>query len=140
MRKLSKTNPPGLRLTYRPGFCAQYREREAIRLCLKHFRQRNYTEVFSSLQKRTRVQLEAPLLTELYEALVERADFPGAEAVLDRAHHDGLFSEYIDQHEYRPEWCPIVPEPGADRPGMRGGHQVSDRRQTGSVTAGRWGQ
>ena len=34
----------------------QFREREAIRLCLKHFRQHNYTEVFECLQKKTRIQ------------------------------------------------------------------------------------
>lgn len=48
----------------------QYREREAIRLCLKHFRQHNYTEAFESLQKRTKITLEHPLLTELHEKLV----------------------------------------------------------------------
>lgn len=36
-----------------------YREREALRLCLKHFRQRNYLEVFDSLQK---VRVRARLL------------------------------------------------------------------------------
>lgn len=101
-----------------------YREKEAIRLCLKHFRQQNYGEAFSSLQKRTRVQLEAPLLTELFSALVERGDFPATEEAVQRAQDTGLFHEYIGQHEYRPEWCPIVPGPGAERPGMRGGHQM----------------
>ncbi|XP_043224158.1 muskelin-like [Amphibalanus amphitrite] len=101
-----------------------YREKEAIRLCLKHFRQHNYGEAFSSLQKRTRVQLEAPLLTELFESLVERGDFAATEEAVQRAQESGLFSEYINQHEYRPEWRPIVPEPGAERPGMRGGHQM----------------
>jgi len=31
---------------------SKYREQEAIRLCLKHFRQHNYTEAFESLQKK----------------------------------------------------------------------------------------
>ena len=48
----------------------QYREREAIRLCLKHFRQHHYPEAFSELQKKTRVDLEHPLLTELHTKLV----------------------------------------------------------------------
>ena len=43
----------------------QYREKETIRLCLKHFRQHNYLEVFESLQKKTKIQLEHPLLTEV---------------------------------------------------------------------------
>lgn len=45
-------------------------EREAIRLCLKHFRQRNYTNVFDALQKRADIQLEDPMLTELHTKLV----------------------------------------------------------------------
>ncbi len=48
----------------------QYREREAIRLCLKHFRQHNYTEAYESLQKKTKISLEHPLLTELHTHLV----------------------------------------------------------------------
>ena len=51
-------------------FAFQYREREAIRLCLKHFRQHNYTEAFESLQKRTKISLEHPVLTELHQKLV----------------------------------------------------------------------
>lgn len=57
----------------------QYREKEAIRLCLKHFRQHNYTEAFESLQKRTRVTLEDPLLTELYRIIVTEGDLDVAE-------------------------------------------------------------
>ena len=43
-----------------------FREREAIRLCLKHLRQNQCLEAFDSLQKRTKVQLEDPLLSELH--------------------------------------------------------------------------
>lgn len=50
--------------------CVQYREREAIRLCLKHFRQRHYMEAFQELSKKTKVSLEHPLLTELHDLLV----------------------------------------------------------------------
>lgn len=103
----------------------QYREREAVRLCLKHFRQQNYSEAFESLQKRTRVELEHSVLTQLHGALVERGDFLGAEQVLEQAADDGLFSEFIGQHQSKPLWTPILPAPGADRPGMRGGHQVT---------------
>lgn len=101
-----------------------YREREAVRLCLKHFRQQNYSEAFESLQKRTRVELEHSVLTQLHGALVERGDFLGAEQVLEQAADDGLFSEFIGQHQSKPLWTPILPAPGADRPGMRGGHQM----------------
>ena len=48
----------------------QYREKEAIRLCLKHFRQRQYTEAYEELQKKTKIELEHPILTELHNKLV----------------------------------------------------------------------
>ena len=48
----------------------QYREKEAIRLCLKHFRQRQYTEAYEELQKKTKIELEHPILTELHTKLV----------------------------------------------------------------------
>lgn len=43
-----------------------YREREAIRLCLKHLRQNQCLEAFECLQKKTKIQLEDPLLSELH--------------------------------------------------------------------------
>ena len=48
----------------------QYREREAIRLCLKHFRQHHYTEAYEALQKKTKIALEHPTLSELHNELV----------------------------------------------------------------------
>jgi len=41
-----------------------------IRLCLKHFRQHNYSEAYDALQRETRVTLEHPALTELHTQLV----------------------------------------------------------------------
>ncbi|XP_037789855.1 muskelin-like isoform X1 [Penaeus monodon] len=103
-----------------------YREREAIRLCLKHFRQHNYTEAFESLEKRTRVTLEDPRLTKLHKLLVEQGDFDGSEKLISEAARDGLFQQYISQQEYKPQWTPIIPSPTGSRqqPGMRGGHQM----------------
>ena len=48
----------------------QYREQEVIRLCLKHFRQHNYSEAYKALQSQSRVTLEHPALTELHTELV----------------------------------------------------------------------
>ncbi|XP_064105784.1 muskelin-like isoform X1 [Macrobrachium nipponense] len=106
-----------------------YREREAIRLCLKHFRQHNYTEAFESLEKRTRVTLEDPRLTRLHDLLVCQGDFDGCELLIADAAREGLFQQYISQQEYKPQWTPIIPTPlgsvsGHQRPGMRGGHQM----------------
>ena len=41
-----------------------------MRLCLKHLRQFDYTEAFNMLQKKAKVQLEHPLLTQLHSLLV----------------------------------------------------------------------
>lgn len=64
---------------------SQYREQEAIRLCLKHFRQHNYTEAFESLQKKTRIALEHPMLTHLHDRLVLQGDFDACEELIDKA-------------------------------------------------------
>jgi hypothetical protein len=53
-----------------PSLAIQFRETEVIRLCLKHFRQRNFQETFESLQKKTSLKLEDDLLTEIHNQLV----------------------------------------------------------------------
>ena len=63
----------------------QFREREAIRLCLKHFRQKNYNEVFASLQKKTKIQLEHPRLTELHNSLVKDGNYEDTEKLINQA-------------------------------------------------------
>uniref|UniRef100_A0A3P8ZJ68 Muskelin 1, intracellular mediator containing kelch motifs n=1 Tax=Esox lucius TaxID=8010 RepID=A0A3P8ZJ68_ESOLU len=116
---------------------SKYREQEAIRLCLKHFRQHNYTEAFESLQKKTRIALEHPMLTHLHDRLVLRGDFDACEELIDKAVKDGLFNQYISQQEYKPRWSQIIPKSnkGTDdnRPGMRGGHQMVIDVQTETV-------
>lgn len=63
----------------------QYREREVIRHCLKHFRQMRYTNALEALAKETQVQLEDPHLTKLHEILVEQGDFQGTEDFMSEA-------------------------------------------------------
>lgn len=63
----------------------QYREKEAIRLCLKHFRQRQYVEAYEALQKKTRVDLEHPILTELHNLLVRQGNYDGCEDLITKA-------------------------------------------------------
>uniref|UniRef100_A0A671NHU4 Muskelin-like n=2 Tax=Sinocyclocheilus anshuiensis TaxID=1608454 RepID=A0A671NHU4_9TELE len=89
---------------------SKYREQEAIRLCLKHFRQHNCTEAFESLQKKTRIALEHPMLTHLHERLVLRGDFDACEELIDKAVRDGLFNQYISQQDYKPRWSQIIPK------------------------------
>lgn len=63
----------------------QYREREVIRLCMKHFRLLNYQNVFNELAKVTKVDLEDCLLSELFDILVLRGDFDSAETFMEKA-------------------------------------------------------
>lgn len=35
-----------------------------------------------------------------------------------------LLDHFIGQQEYKPVWCPIIPDDSEVRPGMRGGHQM----------------
>lgn len=108
-----------------------YREREAIRLCLKHFRQRHYMDAFHELSKKTKVSLEHHLLTELHDLLVVNGDYERCESVVRSACEDGLFDQYISQQNYKPVWMPIQAVSTSSklnnvdvRPGMRGGHQM----------------
>ncbi|MGH0119314.1 UNVERIFIED_CONTAM: hypothetical protein FKN15_025785 [Acipenser sinensis] len=118
---------------------SKYREQEAIRLCLKHFRQHNYTEAFESLQKKTKIALEHPMLTDLHDKLVLKGDFDACEGLIGKAVNEGLFNQYISQQEYKPRWSQIIPKTtkgdGDDsRPGMRGGHQMVIDVQTVPMT------
>lgn len=57
-------------------------EKEAVRLCLKYFRQQQYLDCFQVLQVQTKVQLECPALSELYQLLVTNGNFHACEQFL----------------------------------------------------------
>ncbi|KAH6591184.1 hypothetical protein BASA61_005038 [Batrachochytrium salamandrivorans] len=104
---------------------SNYRETEVIRLCLKHFRQRNHLDSFQLLQERTNMQLEDPLLTDLHRHLVVNGDFDGAEELLIRAASRDLFDDYISCCVYKPVWNLILPTDTESLvPSKRGGHQM----------------
>ncbi len=90
----------------------QFRENEAIRLCLKHFRQRNLLSTFEALQKQSHVRLEDSLLTDLYQKLVHSSDFVAAESILNAASNKHLFDEYISDCKYKHKWRKIVQNDG----------------------------
>ena len=86
----------------------EFREKETIRLCLKHFRQQNYLEAFESLQKKTKIQLEDPLLTDLHSILVIDGDFVKTEELIKNFLRDGVFADYIRRQQPRPVWTPLI--------------------------------
>uniref|UniRef100_H2ZEN2 F5/8 type C domain-containing protein n=1 Tax=Ciona savignyi TaxID=51511 RepID=H2ZEN2_CIOSA len=105
----------------------KYREREAIRLCLKHFRQHNYMDAFHSLQKKTKISLEDPLLSDLHQVLVCESNFEKSESIIEKAIKDGKFNSYIGRQIYKPRWKANHTHSegtGVNPPGMRGGHQM----------------
>lgn len=54
-------------------------------MCLKHFRQHHYLDVFDTLQKKTKIQLEHHLLTELHTCLVHNGEFEKTEQLIQKA-------------------------------------------------------
>ncbi|XKL65489.1 hypothetical protein PGB90_008909 [Kerria lacca] len=99
-----------------------YREKEVIRLCMKHFRLLNYQNVYNELSKITKVKLEDSLLSELFDILVLQGNFDASEVFMENAIKNGYVDAYITKQEYRPQWKLIKNE--ETRPGMRGGHQM----------------
>ena len=86
----------------------EFREKETIRLCLKHFRQQNYLEAFESLQKKTRITLEDPLLSDLHRILVNDGDYKQTEVLIKKCLEDGVFSDYISRQQPKPDWTPLI--------------------------------
>ncbi|KAI9353852.1 Muskelin N-terminus-domain-containing protein [Obelidium mucronatum] len=65
---------------------------------------RNYLDAFECLQNRTQLQLEDPLLTELHSCLVINGDFAAAEEIIQQGYKRNMFSEYVHEYSYKPEW------------------------------------
>ncbi|KAL1110452.1 hypothetical protein AAG570_007983, partial [Ranatra chinensis] len=99
----------------------RYKEREAVRLCLKYLRQMNYEESFQVLQQQSGVELEDKRLRDLYN-VVRQGDYEKVEDFMRNSVNDGLLSSYVSKLDYRPTWQCILPD--RPRPGMRGGHQM----------------
>ena len=104
-------------------------EREAVRLCLKHFRQRNYFDSFEQLQKRTKIDLEAPVLTQLHTALVRDGNFAESERIVTECAEQGHMAEYISDLPCVARWQ-LLSKAGNGAleresfPAARGGHQM----------------
>lgn len=66
-------------------FPPQYYRRQALRLCMKHLRECDYTDAYLSLCKQSCVELEHPLLSQLHSDLVGHGDFLAAERIMQHA-------------------------------------------------------
>ncbi|KAL0073983.1 Muskelin N-terminus-domain-containing protein [Phycomyces blakesleeanus] len=111
------------------------KEIETVRLCLKHFRQRNMMDIFRGLQERTGVKLEEPLLTRLHKVLVVDGDYETSENIIKDIYQQGLFDEYANNTKYIPNWRRIYSSStdSNNAPGPRGGHQMCIDIERGKV-------
>ncbi|CAH0695734.1 unnamed protein product [Spodoptera exigua] len=80
------------------------KEEEAVRLLLKHLRRRRYKDAFEALSRESGVQLEGPLQSKLWNALVEKGDFKQAEELFDQAIAEGELDWYLSWQPYSPHW------------------------------------
>ncbi|KAJ1819256.1 hypothetical protein LPJ60_003870 [Coemansia sp. RSA 2675] len=99
------------------------REQEVIRSCLKFFRDRSLDGAFNTLQQQTSVSLEAPVLANIYSALVEQADYCQTEQLLLQAERDGVFASCMSSIPYASVWKQ-VDQSAYHIPTARGGHQM----------------
>ncbi|XP_065912735.1 muskelin-like isoform X2 [Dysidea avara] len=105
----------------------QYRNQQAVRLCLKHLRQCDFTEAYEALQKKARVLLEHPRLTELHKLLVDEGDYASAEHLLEQSSEEKLLDGYVAKQAVKPQWTLLnskTSEVCGEWPYMRGGHQL----------------
>ncbi|CAB3372834.1 Hypothetical predicted protein [Cloeon dipterum] len=112
-------------------FFHEFKEREAIRLCLKHFRQRGpkFAGVYDALKASIGIDLEDQRLTVLHNTLVLNADYTATEEFMANAVQEGLLDNFLLGQDYTPQWKRIMIDPtvisdDANQPGMRGGHQM----------------
>ncbi|XP_062501613.1 muskelin-like isoform X2 [Corticium candelabrum] len=105
---------------------SDFRQRQAMRLCLKHLRQHGYMDEFERLQKKSCIQLEEQPITELYQVLVVSDDFVAAERILEQGAKDGLFSNHVAEQSITAEWKALKTNCSGKYawPGIRGGHQM----------------
>lgn len=60
------------------------REKQAIRLVLKHLRDKGYMSSFKALEKEAKIHLEDNQITELYQSLVEEGSFERSEEIMSK--------------------------------------------------------
>ncbi|KAJ2162293.1 hypothetical protein GGF46_000784 [Coemansia sp. RSA 552] len=101
----------------------RFKEQEAVRSCLRFFRDRSYTATFNTLSHQTKLHLEAPILTSIREALVQDRDYDRVEKLLYQAECSGMFSTCASKIPYASVWDEVEAAVHATPP-ARGGHQM----------------
>ncbi|RKP20511.1 muskelin 1, intracellular mediator kelch motif-containing protein [Rozella allomycis CSF55] len=107
----------------------KFKELQAMKLTLKHLRQKNFVHDFHSLLESTKIQLEDPIISRLYInflliILVSEGNFNRAENMVMNL-KDDVFLDYVSNTPYKPFWRRLDIDHHPDkRPGVRGGHQM----------------
>lgn len=96
-----------------------------MRHILKHLRQRRYLTSYRQLLSRSGVQLEHPIVSELYDAIVLRGDWSQAELCLQELARSGLLDDFILSCVPRACWKRLRgTDANGDTPSKRGGHAM----------------
>lgn len=62
-------------------------------------------DVYSTLQKKTNIQIEHPVITRLHQSLVLDGDFDVAESIIEEANNQHcVFQSYVQDAKYLPTW------------------------------------
>ncbi|THH12462.1 hypothetical protein EW146_g7673 [Bondarzewia mesenterica] len=86
---------------------------------------RRFLAPFKSIIAKSGIQIEHPLVTQLYESFVSRGDWAEAEAILKRASSAGLFDVYLLSTQPHAVWRRLYGmNPDGDVPCRRGGHAM----------------
>jgi hypothetical protein len=82
------------------------REIQTTRLILKYLRQHNHQEAFNSLQATSKIQLEAPVVTQLHTLLAQNQLQQAEQLLIDLYAHDPhIFDQYLHEHvPYTAHW------------------------------------
>ncbi|KAF9028988.1 hypothetical protein BDZ89DRAFT_1065702 [Hymenopellis radicata] len=103
----------------------EFLETAALRLALKHLRQRRLLTPYNSILERSGLQMEHPLVSELYDLIVIQGKWEDAEKLLVKVSTAGLFNDYLRSCEPHAIWERLRgTNPDGDVPCARGGHAM----------------
>lgn len=88
----------------------EQKEKTTIRLILKHLRNKGHFEAFRSLSNETKIQLEDPEITDLYQCLVDVGDFDRVESIMEKLIDEGHVEDFIAKQKYKAKFTELKPK------------------------------
>jgi hypothetical protein len=112
---LSLSGTPNSHPPHNACFTQQSQEEHDLRVCMNLLRRRNMLVPLKALREGTDVQLEHPIVSQLYCHIVEEGDMLAAEQLLveftSRTYgdlDDHLFDEHLCSLPYTPHWKAVT--------------------------------